>query len=97
AAAERLVVVALVPRLGPRERDFERRFRARYGHAPHHRAVLGYAAMQVVLQAIARAGADASSRPAVIREALRVAEEPRAEFAPFRIVGSRLVRARSEL
>jgi branched-chain amino acid transport system substrate-binding protein len=97
AAKDRLTVVGIVPQEGAETRDFERRFRARFGTEPHPRAVLGYDAMQVVLQAVERAGADASSRPAVIREALRAAAEPRAEFAPFRIVDGRLVRVPSAL
>ena len=93
-AADRLLVTALAPR---RDAAFERRFRSRYGREPDARAVLGYAAMQLVLQAIEGAGDDAASRPEVIAQALRIVEGPRATFAPFRFAGGRLVRAPSEL
>jgi branched-chain amino acid transport system substrate-binding protein len=94
AAADRLVLTGIAP---PRDAQFAARFRARYGTDPDRRAILGYEAMRLVLAAIDRAGADAASRPAVIREALRMAGEPRAGFAAFRIVGGRLVRAPSAL
>ncbi|HEV2813200.1 MAG TPA: ABC transporter substrate-binding protein, partial [Solirubrobacteraceae bacterium] len=96
-AGDRLMLTGIAPEDDAARRAFARRFRARYGTEPHRRAVLGYAAMQLVLQAIESAGADASSRPAVIREALRQAGGPRATFAAFRIVGGRLVRAPSDL
>ncbi len=89
AAADRLVVTAVAPRRDP---GFAARFEARYGHEPHPRAVLGYGAMRLVLRAIDRAGKNASRRPAVIREALRMGAEPLASFAAFRISNSGLVR-----
>ncbi|HEX8119812.1 MAG TPA: ABC transporter substrate-binding protein [Solirubrobacteraceae bacterium] len=91
-AADRLVLTGLDPQRGSDARAFARRFRARYGAEPDPRAALGYAAMQLVLHAIERAGARANSRPEVIREALALAGEPRARFAAFRIAGDRLVR-----
>lgn len=94
ATADRLVMTGVAPRRDP---GFARRFRARYGHEPDRRAVLGYAAMRVVLRAIERAGSDASSRPAVIAEALRLAGEPPASFAVFRIRNGHLVRGAPEL
>jgi branched-chain amino acid transport system substrate-binding protein len=97
AAADRLLLTGLVPDPGARRRSFARRFEERYGDEPHGRAVLGYEAMQLVLSAIERAGEDASSRPAVIREALRIAGEPRAGFVPLRISGGRLVPAARDL
>ena len=80
AAAERLTVTAVAPEPSRETRDFARRFQARYGSEPHARAILGYDAMQLVLQAIDAAGADAGSRPAVIREALRAGRA-----APWRV------------
>lgn len=47
--------------------DFDRRFRAAFGHAPTARARLGYRAMEGVLAAIARAGARGNDRDAVRR------------------------------
>ena len=94
AAADRLTLTAVAPEP---EAAFVRRFRARYGTEPDPRAVLGYRAMQLVLQAIERAGGDAASRPEVIAQALRIAGEPRAGFAAFRIDGAGLVRVPSEL
>ncbi|HEX8086067.1 MAG TPA: branched-chain amino acid ABC transporter substrate-binding protein [Solirubrobacteraceae bacterium] len=98
AAGDRLVVTAVAPDDDDAaDRRFAQRFRSRFGRAPDSRAVLGYRAMQLVLQAIERAGKDAASRPEVIAQALRIAGRPRATFAPFRIEGGRLVRAPSEL
>jgi branched-chain amino acid transport system substrate-binding protein len=94
AAADRLTLTAVEP---DENAAFAERFRARYGTAPHRHAVLGYRAMQLVLQAIEGAGADAASRPAVIREALRLAGEPPSGFASFRFAGGRLLRAPSDL
>ena len=94
AAAGRLMLTGIAP---ARDAEFAQLFRARYGTEPHARAVLGYQAMQLVLRAIERAGADAASRPAVIREALRTAGKPPSGFASFRIAGGRLVRAPSDL
>jgi branched-chain amino acid transport system substrate-binding protein len=94
AAADRLLLTGIAP---ARDAGFAERFRARYGTDPDRRAVLGYQAMQLVLGAIERAGSDAASRPAVIREALRMAGEPVAGFATFRIANGRLVRAPSDL
>lgn len=93
-AADRLLLTGLSL---PRDARFEERFRARYGAEPDRRAVLGYRAMRLVLRAIEQAGADAASRPAVIREALRLGGRPRAGFAAYRISGRRLVPARSDL
>jgi branched-chain amino acid transport system substrate-binding protein len=92
-AADRLVLTGLDPHRGSEQRAFARRFAARYGAEPDPRAVLGYQAMQLVLQSIERAGARANSRPEVIRQALASVGEPRARFAAFRIAGGRLVRA----
>ena len=91
---DRLLLTAVDPRP---EAAFTRRFRARYGSDPDARAVLGYRAMQLVLQAIEDAGSDAASRPEVIAQALRIAGSPRATFAAFRLDGAGLVRAPSEL
>ena len=96
-AAERLLLTAIVPDEGAGGGGFAMRFRARYGSDPHPRAVLGYAAMRLVLEAVERAGADAASRPAVIGQALRIAGEAPAAFAPFRISDGGLVRVASEL
>jgi branched-chain amino acid transport system substrate-binding protein len=94
AAGDRLVLTAVAPRRDP---AFAARFEARYGHEPHPHAVLGYAAMRLVIRAIDRAGADASRRPTVIREALRMGAEPLASFATFRIADTGLVRVAAEL
>jgi branched-chain amino acid transport system substrate-binding protein len=94
AAADRLLLTGVAP---ARDERFTASFRDRYGVAPDRRAVLGYRAMRLVLEAIESAGADAASRPAVIREALRRAGEPPSGFAAFRIVGGRLLRAPSDL
>jgi branched-chain amino acid transport system substrate-binding protein len=96
-AGDRLLLTGIAPDAQAAGPEFAKRFRDRYGTDPDRRAALGYAAMQLVLQAIERAGADAASRPDVIAQALRIAGGPRAKFAPFRIVGGRLVRAPSEL
>ena len=94
AGARRVLVTGVVP---AGDAGFAARFRARYGTDPDSRAVLGYEAMRLVLRAIEEAGGDALSRPAVIREALRMAGEPPSAFAAFRIDSGRLVRARSDL
>lgn len=94
ATADRLLLTGVAP---VQDAGFAERFRARYGTDPDRRAVLGYQAMRLVLRAIERAGADAASRPAVIREALRMAAEPAAGFAAFRVAGGRLVRAAPDL
>ena len=96
-AARRLTVTAIDPQIDAESRSFSRSFRERYGRAPDRRAVLGYRAMRLVLGAIDRAGADAGSRPEVIREAVRTAVEPRAGFAAFRLGDDRLVPAASAL
>jgi branched-chain amino acid transport system substrate-binding protein len=90
-AADRLLVTGVRPPAGGVTRSFERRFRAIYGTPPDPQAVLGYDAMRLVLAAIGRAGAGASSRRAVIAEALRAAGRPRATFGRFRVQGNRLV------
>jgi ABC-type branched-subunit amino acid transport system substrate-binding protein len=97
AATRRLLLTGIAPEDDLGGDDFAERFRARYGSDPHPRAVLGYAAMQLVLDAVERAGPDAASRPAVISQALRIAGEPPAGFAAFRISGDGLVRVASEL
>jgi hypothetical protein len=51
----------------PLPADFAERFRAAYARAPTARAVSGFRAMQGVLRAIARAGADGNDRDAVRR------------------------------
>jgi branched-chain amino acid transport system substrate-binding protein len=97
AAADRLVLTAV---RAPRDADaqaFARRFEAAYGKEPHPQAVLGYKAMRLVLDAIRRAGPDATSRRKVTQEALRQAKGPRATFGSFRIEGTRLVPAGSRL
>jgi hypothetical protein len=93
-AADRLLLTGVDP---AEDDDFAASFRSRYGTEPDRRAVLGYRSMQLVLRAIEGAGADAASRPAVIREALRLAGDPPSSFAAFRIAGGRLVRAPSDL
>ena len=95
-AADRLVVTAVAPEKTDSSRAFGRSFRERYGRAPDRRAVLGYHAMRLVLGAIERAGADAASRPEVIREAVRTAGFSPAGFAPYRLDGGVLVPIRSD-
>jgi hypothetical protein len=51
----------------PLPADFTRRFRAAFGRAPTRRARSGFRAMQGVLAAIARSGADGNDRDAVRR------------------------------
>jgi branched-chain amino acid transport system substrate-binding protein len=97
AAAERLTVTAVDYERSRETRVFERRFEQRYGSEPHARAILAYDAMQLVLQAIDAAGADAGSRPAVIREALRAADPPRGGFAAFRVTDQGLLRVAPDL
>ena len=89
---EGLVLTAAMPEDDAANRDFARRFRARFGAAPDPRAVLGHEAMALVLAAIDRAGADADSRPAVIREALAAGVQNPARFATFHVSSGRLVR-----
>jgi len=68
AARRRAVLVSRAPTLdaSPALRAFARRFRAAFGREPGPYAALGYEAMQAVLDALRRAGADASRRRAVI-------------------------------
>jgi ABC-type branched-subunit amino acid transport system substrate-binding protein len=97
AAGSRLVVGGVDPTPGSDVRAFERRFRETYGRAPHPEAILGYRAMRLVLEAIEQAGADATSRRAVIERTLRIAGEPQARFAWWRVDGDRLVKVQSPL
>jgi branched-chain amino acid transport system substrate-binding protein len=96
-ARDRLVLTGIEPRPVEGADDFARRFAAAYGRAPDRQAVLGYDAMRLVLRAIARAGAGASSRQAVIRQALGGSGDPRARFVRYRVEGNRLVRVGSQL
>ena len=91
AAASRLLLTGVQPPGGGERRAFERKFEREYGRRPDRQAILGYEAMRVVLAAIARAGEEASSRRAVIAEALQVARAPRATFTRFRVDDNRLV------
>lgn len=52
-------------------RAFLKLYRKRYGEAPDQYAVYGYAAMQVVLAAIERAGKKGNDRPSVIDEVFK--------------------------
>ncbi|MGH2969737.1 MAG: hypothetical protein ACRDK0_11835, partial [Solirubrobacteraceae bacterium] len=67
-ARRRAVFVSSAPEPGSTAqlRRFERSFRERFGRDPGPYAAVGYEAMRSVLAAIARAGADAGSRQAVI-------------------------------
>jgi branched-chain amino acid transport system substrate-binding protein len=87
-AGERLVVTALQPREAA---AFTRRFAAAYGRRPGSQAVLGYDAMRLVLDAVRRAGAGASSRRAVIRQALESSRAPATRFNRYRVEGNDLV------
>jgi len=89
---EGLVLTAVDPPRDAASRDFARRFRARYGTDPDRRAVLGHRAMRLVLAAVERAGRDADSRPAVIREALAAGGPRPASFGVFHVDTGRLVR-----
>ena len=93
-AAERLEVTAVDP-LDPD--DFERRFEAAYGKRPDDQAVLGYRAMQLVLDAVRRSGADAASRREVVRRAVTAAGPPRARFSRQRVAGGALVTVRPRM
>jgi ABC-type branched-subunit amino acid transport system substrate-binding protein len=68
AARRRAVLVSRAPEPGstPALRDFEARFRERYGRAPGPYAAVGYESMSSVLAAIGRAGERAGSRQAVL-------------------------------
>jgi branched-chain amino acid transport system substrate-binding protein len=88
-AAQRLEVTGVDP---GDPGDFERRFEAEYGERPDRQAILGYRAMQLVLDAIRLAGPDADSRREVIRRAVGLAGRPHARFARYRIERDRLVR-----
>jgi branched-chain amino acid transport system substrate-binding protein len=105
AARRRAVFVSSAPEPGstPELRDFEDRFRERYGRAPGPYAAVGYESMRSVLDAIARAGRDAGRRQAVVdayldpaprRDTLlgtyRIAADGRA--TPARFTAFRLVR-----
>lgn len=96
-ARDRLLLTGIEPRPVEGADEFARRFAAAYGRAPDRQAVLGYDAMRLVLRAIARAGAGASSRQAVIRQALGGSGDPRARFVRYRVEGNRLVRVGSQL
>ena len=94
AAADRLVVTGVDPGASG---DFARRFRAAFGREPHPQAVLGHRAMQLVLDAVRRAGKDADSRLAVIERAVAASGEPRAGFAQYRLNARGLVRVGSAM
>jgi branched-chain amino acid transport system substrate-binding protein len=68
AAARRAVLISSAPEAGstPALREFEATFRARFDREPGPYAAIGNAAMRSVLDAIARAGAHAGTRQAVI-------------------------------
>jgi len=66
-AGKRTFFRSFPPAYGNRaDRSFDRAFRAAFGRPATEAAQAGYAAMQRVLAAIERAGADATSRQAVI-------------------------------
>jgi branched-chain amino acid transport system substrate-binding protein len=88
AARTRALLPSADPaRLGPEGRRFAVRFRARFGRSPGPYSVLGYDAMRLALQAIARAGDRGAHRAAVIRAffAGAVSSSPR---GPYRITAS---------
>jgi branched-chain amino acid transport system substrate-binding protein len=87
-AAERLQLTGVDP---VETAAFERRFEAAYGERPDRQAVLGYRAMELVLDAIRAAGDDAASRRVVIRRAVESAGRPRARFTRYRVEDERLV------
>jgi branched-chain amino acid transport system substrate-binding protein len=97
AAGRQILLTGVTP---PRDGDaaeFARRFEREFGRAPHPQAVLGYQAMRIVLDAVTRAGPDATSRRRVIREALRQAGSPRTRFGRFRVEGNRLIPVGSQM
>ena len=73
AARRRAVLVSRAPRPGstPELRAFEASFRRLYGREPGPYAAVGYEAMRAVLEAIHRAGPDATKRQAVIDQFFR--------------------------
>jgi ABC-type branched-subunit amino acid transport system substrate-binding protein len=73
AARRRAVLVSRAPRPGstPELRAFEASFRRLYGRDPGPYAAVGYEAMSAVLDAIRRAGPDATRRQAVIEQFFR--------------------------
>lgn len=92
AAADRLLVTAVDPHP---DAEFERRFEAEYGERPEKQAILGYRAMRLALEAIRRAGEDASRRREVVEQGMGAAGTPLATFARYRVTDGRLVRVRS--
>jgi branched-chain amino acid transport system substrate-binding protein len=95
ATAGRVVVTAPDLPAGPEAVAFRRTFTRTYGHAPAREAILGYEAMRRVLAAVDRVGDRASSRRAVIAEALGVQTAPSAGFASYEVTIDRVVRLRS--
>ena len=91
AAGARLTLTGIRAPRDAMSAAFARAFRREYGRQPHPQAVFGYQAMRVVLDAVARSGADAKSRRRVIREALRRAGAPRSRFGRFKVRGNRLI------
>ena len=89
AAAARLQLTGVDP---GETAEFERRFVATYGEKPDRQAILGYRAMELVLDAVRLSGEDASSRREVVRRAVGLAGPPRARFTRYRVVDARLVR-----
>ena len=91
AAGRRLSLTGIRAPEGADVTTFADAFEREYGTAPHPQAIFGYRAMQLVLDAIERAGPDAKSRRRVIKEALEQAQSPRSRFGRFKVEGNRLI------
>jgi ABC-type branched-subunit amino acid transport system substrate-binding protein len=76
AARRRAILVSRAPRPGstPALRTFEASFRRMFGRAPGPCAAVGYEAMRTVLEAVERAGPEATRRQAVIDAYFRAPE-----------------------
>jgi len=94
-AAGRLLLTGILPGGGAERAAFRRAYEQTYGTPPGRQAIYGYRAMRLALEAIRRAGPEATSRRAVAREAMGLAGADGAvgasRFAPLRIEGRRLV------
>lgn len=91
SAGERLQLTGIDPATTA---DFARRFEAAYGERPDRQAILGYRAMQLVLEAVERAGEGADRRSVVVRDGMEAAGTPLATYVRYRIDDERLVRVR---